>query len=484
MIRVGLTLVILGAIGAGIFKLGAMRQSVDAKALLQVADEMPLTVTVSQPSREDIVRVVQSPGDVEALLEVDVSSEIVAKIREMPVVEGDIVKKGDLLCRLDDKYLLADIESAKARIESLKAAISQAEIELDKAERDLNRQIKLSEADATSDLELRDFRTIRDRLKAALDMRTQEMHQSEASLKHINEDLLKTVIRAPIDGVISKLVAKQGEVVVTGTMNNPGTKIMTISDLSHMQVRARVDEVDIPLVQSDQPARIYLQSDQDHPVPARVVRVASKGTKQLGRDVVNFEVLLEVLSHENRVKPGMSSNVEIEVARSEKALTVPIEAVVHRMRKELPESIVAEFDAKSGGDAASRARQVQYLKVAFVMSKENKAEVRIIEPGIADTRRVELKGGIAEVDTVIVGPYRSLDQLKEGKRVALSEKDKKAKEKKDGEAGAKEEVATSDTNKNQGAHKEGKKDQPEAQTDDTSNPEKKENEPKTASAKP
>jgi HlyD family secretion protein len=475
---------ILSAIGAGIFKLGAMRQSVDAKGLLQVADEMPLTVTASQPSREDIVRVVQSPGDVEALLEVDVSSEIVAKIREMPVAEGEIVHKGDLLCRLDDKYLLADIESAKARIESLKAAIAQADVDLDKADRDLNRQIKLSEADATSDLELRDFRTVRDRLKSAVDMRTQEMHQSEASLKHINEDLLKTVIRAPIDGVISKLVAKQGEVVVTGTMNNPGTKIMTISDLSHMQVRARVDEVDIPLVQPDQPARIYLQADQDHPVPAKVVRVASKGTKQLGRDVVNFEVLLEVLSHENRVMPGMSSNVEIEVARSEKALTVPIEAVVHRMRKELPENLVADYDAKLGGDAASRARQAQYLKVAFVISKENKAEVRIVEPGIADMRRVELIGGVAEGDTVIVGPYRSLDQLKEGKRVALSDKDKKTKEKKEGDAGAKEELAANEKSKTQGDRKEAQKDRAESKKDDAKNQEKDSNEPKTAGAKP
>lgn len=425
--RIFLSLLLLAVVTGGIFTLGSMRQSVDAKSMLQVADEMPLTVNVAKPSREDIIRIVQAPGDVEAVLEVDVSSEIVAKILEMPVQEGDIVQKGDLLCRLDDKNLLADVNSAKARIGQLKAAISQTDVDLEKCERDLSRQVTLSEADATSDIELRDFKTARDRMKAMWQMREQELVQAEALLQRIHEDLKKTVIRAPLTGVISKLVAKQGEVVVTGTMNNPGTKIMTISDLSRMQVRARVDEVDVPLVQPDQVARIYLQSDQNKPVSAKVFRVASKGTKQAGRDVVNFEVMLEVLSTEDRVKPGMSSNVEIEVAKSDQALTVPIEAVVHRMRKELPESVVAEFDQKLGAaDITLRAKQAQYLKVAYVMDN-NVAKVRIVEPGIADTRRVELRGGINESEVVIVGPYRSLDQLKDGKKVALSDKDKKQK---------------------------------------------------------
>lgn len=471
-----LTLLVLAGISAGVFALGTMTRRDGDKPLLHVAAEVPLTVMVAMPAKEEIVRLVQAPGDVEAVLEVEIRSEIVAKIEEMPVEEGDSVKKGALLCRLDNKNLLADAESAAARIAQLKSAITQAQVDTEKTERDLNRQVSLSESDATSDLELRDYKSLRDKARAMFEMRQHELSQAEAMHKRIQEDLQKTIIRSPLDGVISKRIAKQGEVVVMGTMNNPGTVIMTISDLSRMQVKARIDEVDVPLVRGGQPARVYLQSDQARPVAARVLRVASKGTKSLGRDVVNFEALLEVLSAEDRVKPGMTANVEIEVARADDAVTIPIEAIVHRMRKDLPDSVVAEFDRKQTGvDMSERVKQAQYIKVVYVKDGEA-AKVRVVEPGISDARRVEIRDGVAVGDTVITGPYRSLDQLKDGRTVALLDKDKKKPEgeKKDGE-----DAKT--------ASKDEKKEDPEkdeAKQDDSKADESSEDKAATASAKP
>ncbi|MGB2985915.1 MAG: efflux RND transporter periplasmic adaptor subunit [Phycisphaerae bacterium] len=440
-----LTLLVLAAISASVFALGGLYKRTDGKALLHVADEVPLTIKVAKPQRGEIIRIVQAPGDVEAVLEVEISSEIVSKIVDMAVEEGDAVGAADLLCRLDDKNLLADLESAEARIAQLRAAVVQSEADLEKAERDFDRQVQLSESDATSDLEVRDYQTVRKKARALLEMRQYELAQAEAFLKRIKEDLKKTVITAPISGVISRLNAKQGEVVVTGTMNNPGTVIMSISDLSKMQVRARVDEVDVPLVQAGQKSRLYLQSDPDTPVPASVVRVASKGVKTLGRDVVTFEALLEVLSNEARIKPGMTANVEIEVAKRDEAITVPVEAVVHRMRKDLPESVVETFDQKQAAlDLSERARQGQYIKVLYVM-KDEVARVRLIDSGIADTRQVEIREGIDMDDTVIIGPYRSLDQLKDGRKVALSEEDKtKTEGSKDADESQDEQLTQSD----------------------------------------
>lgn len=449
-----LTLLVLAAISAGVFALGTLTKKDGDKSLLHVAADVPLTVTVAEPAKEEIVRLVQAPGDIEAVLEVEIRAEIVAKIEEMPVEEGDSVKKGDLLCRLDDRNLKADAESALARMAQLKSAIVGGEADAEKAERDLTRQVGLSESEATSDLELRDYKTVRDKARANLQMRQHEYAQAEAMHKRIQEDLQKTILRSPLDGVISTLQAEQGEVVVMGTMNNPGTVIMTISDLSHMQVRARIDEVDVPLVRGGQPARVYLQSDQAKPVAAKVIRVAAKGTKSAGRDVVNFEALLEVLSNEDRVKPGMTANVEIEVARADDAITIPIEAIVHRMRKDLPEAVVAEFDRKQTGvDLSERAKQAQYIKVVYIKDGEA-AKVRIVEPGISDARRVEVRDGVTTTDTVITGPYRSLDQLKEGRTVALVEKDKKKPEsdaKKDDEAktASKDEKKREDESKDQ-----------------------------------
>ncbi|MCH8241828.1 MAG: efflux RND transporter periplasmic adaptor subunit [Planctomycetes bacterium] len=423
-----LTLLFLAIVCAGVFSLGSLRRDSDGKPALHIAEEVALTVDVAAPEKGEIIRLVQAPGDVEAVLEVEISSEIVSKIVEMPVEEGDPVKAGDLVCRLDDKNLLADVESGEARVAQLGASIMQAEADVEKADRDVARQAALSESNATSDIELRDTVTKRKKFRAVLEMRQHELSQSEAFLKRAREDLKKTVITSPIDGVISKLNAKQGEVVVTGTMNNAGTVIMSISDLSSMQVRARVDEVDVPLVKAGQTGRVYLQSDPDVPVPARVVRVSPKGSRASGRDVVTFEALLEILSTEQRIKPGMTANVEIEVDRREDAVTVPVEAVVHRMRRDLPEKVVEAFDrSQEGLNISERVRRGQYIKVIYVMENEV-ARVRLIDTGIADTRLVEIRDGIKLGDRVIIGPYRSLDQLEDGKKVALA-KDKKDAEK-------------------------------------------------------
>ena len=420
-----IALLVLIAISAGVFALGTLRRKSDGKPLLHVADEVALKVNVAKPQRGDIIRLAQAPGDVEAVLDVDISSEIFAKIEEMLVEEGDMVKKGDLLCRLDDKHLRADVESAVERIAQLAAAIIQADADVEKAERDCERQKRLSESHATSHLELLDTMTIRKKARAGLDIRRHELAQAQANLTRLREDLKRTIIESPIDGVVSVLNAKQGEVVITGTMNNPGTVIMTITDLSKMQVLARVDEVEVPLVKPGQRARVYLQSDPDRPVPARVIRVASKGTKPAGRDVVTFEAVLEILSDDDRIKPGMTANVEIEVATQRNAITVPVEAVVHCMRKELDEKIVEAYDkTQSDLDLSQRARQAQYIKVVYVKVGDV-ARVRLIRAGIADSQRVEVCEGLAADEEVIIGPYRSLDQLKDGKKVVLAEPDKK-----------------------------------------------------------
>jgi HlyD family secretion protein len=420
-----IALMVLIVIVGGVFALGSMRRGADDKPIIHVADEVPLSVNVARPNRQDIIRLVQAPGDVEATLEVEISSEIVSKIVELPVEEGTIVKKGDLLCRLREDMLRAEVQSGEARVARLAASIVDGEADLEKADYDYRRQLRLTEVNASSDKERQDYITILKKCRAVCNMRTQEAIEAQAYLKRVKDDLERTVIRSPIDGIVSRLDAKIGEVVITGTMNNPGTVIMTVSDLSRMQVRARVDEVDVPLVEAGQKARIYLQSDQDKPVAAKVVRVASKSVKQVGRDVVNFETLLEVLSKDSHILPGMTANVEIEVAHKDKAITIPVESIVHRMRKELPEDLLKEYDAKqSGVDEAERTKAGQYLKAVYVMDNEV-ARVRLIEPGIADTRRVELKTGLGINDVVITGPYRSLDQLKDGRKIKVSDEDKK-----------------------------------------------------------
>ena len=157
------------------------------------------------------------------------------------------------------------------------------------------------------------------------------------------------------------------------------------------------------------------------------------------------EALLEVLSKDARIKPGMTANVEIEVDQREDAITVPVEAIVHRMRKDLPTEIVRAFDKLQDGlDVSERVRQGQYIKVLYIM-EDDAASVRLANCGIADTRRVEISEGLSIDDVVVVGPYRSLDQLTSGKKIALAEDDKKdSEDPKDETESGDEEVAQED----------------------------------------
>lgn len=412
-------IVVLVGIVTGLYFLNDITRTEDGSSILKVAGELPVTVKVAKPEQRDIVRTVQAPGEVEALSEVDISAEVVAKILEMPVEEGDTVKQGDLLCRLDDADYRARLTSAEANVAKLKATITQAEADLGKAERDYRRQVRLAESDATSAMELADYRTTLIRTRALVEVRKQELTGAEAMLQSAREDLEKTVITSPIDGIVSQLFAKQGEVVITGTMNNPGTRIMVISNLSEMQVRCRVDETDAPVVESAQVARIYLQSDTQKSIPGHVLRVGTKGTKPPGRDVVTFETLILVDADDPRVKPGMTANVEIEVAREDGVLTVPVESVVHRKRRDLPEELVARYDEQEGSDLPGQTRHAaEYLKIVFCVS-EDVAHPHLVETGISDATGVEIVNGISVDDRIVTGPFRGLDQLKEGSKVKI-----------------------------------------------------------------
>lgn len=423
--------VVLTCVVVGLYLLNDATRTEDGKSVLNVATELPITVKVAQPLQRVIIRTVQAPGEVEPLSEVDISGEVVAKILEMPVEEGDPVKKGDLLCRLDDADLRARVTSAEANVAKLKAIITQAEADFEKANRDYKRQLRLVETESTSNTELADYRTALVRARAFVEIRSQELVEAEAMRQSALEDLDKTVITSPIDGIVSQLFAKEGEVVITGTMNNPGTRIMVISDMSKMQVRCRVDETDAPLVENGQTAQIYLQSDTQRAVPGHVLRVAAKGTKPQGRDVVTFETLIIVDSDDDQVRPGMTANVEIEVAQSENALTIPVEAVAHRKRRNLPEKLVQSLDGDSGEETSVQTRTrraAEYLKVVFCI-EDDVVHPKLVETGISDAAGVEILAGITAENRIVTGPFRSLDQLKDGSRIKIE--DESDKEKKD-----------------------------------------------------
>ena len=212
-----------------------------------------------------------------------------------------------------------------------------------------------------------------------------------------------------------------GEIVIAGTTNLPGTVLMTIGDMDRMRVRADVDETDVALIRPGQPAQIFLQADQDDPVPGEVDLIAPKGTKRA--DVVSFETLITVSGKHESLLPEMTATVEIEVKRADDALGVPVQAVVHRRLKDLPPTqMFRDWVARQPKTPAEKGKDemVRYVTVVFVM-ENGEAHARPVQTGISDQERIEILDGLGPQDAVIVGPFRVLDEMVEGQPVKLEE---------------------------------------------------------------
>jgi HlyD family secretion protein len=389
-------------------------QSIDWRIVRPPARE----VVAEPPGRGPVVQTITAPGAVELVEEAKIASQIVGRAVEVRVEDGDMVQKGDLLVKLDDTDAKARLESVDRRIQRLEAAIDQALSDREKARRDLERSGQLANRGVVTATEVADARTALAKADAVLTMSRNELAESRAMRTTSEEDLRRTEIRAPIDGVAAGVDVEVGEVVIAGTTNLPGTVMMTIGDPTRMRVRADVDETDVPLVKSGQPTRVFLQADPTVPVAGHVDLVAPKGKK--AEEVVSFETLIAVPTSEGTpLRPGMTATVEIEVRRAEDVLGVPVQAVVHRRRKDLPDTPEvrrwAESHARSPGEKATEA-EARYITIVFLL-EGGVARARPVETGISDERRVEIISGLEPDDRVIIGPFRALDELKDGDAV-------------------------------------------------------------------
>ena len=407
------------ALVVGLISAANLRRDPKATAVdWQIIKPQPREVSVEVPARGPIIQTVTAPGVIEPVEEADIASQIVGRVVEVRVKDGDMVKKGDLLVKLDETQAKAMLDSSSARIDRLKAAIAQAESDREKAERDMNRSLKLSTRNVATPTELADAKSALHRYEAALLVCRNELRESEAMRRTSQQDLDRTEIRAPIDGVVAGCEVEAGEVVIAGTTNLLGTVLMTVGDLSRMQARAEVDETDVPLVKPGQVARVYLQADPSRPISGKVDRVAPKGKKT--DEVVSFETLVLVGAADGSLRPQMTSTVEIEVRRADDVLGVPVQAVVHRRRKDLPDSpSVREWSSRHNRSFGEKAKDVEarYVKIVFV-SEDGVARARPVETGISDEHRVEILSGLKPTDRVIVGPFRALDELKDGNPIA------------------------------------------------------------------
>ena len=430
-------------VAAGVVVLGAI---VIANLVHSRGDSVK--VRLATVERGDITSRVSAPGRVQAASTVNISAEVPGRIEKLLVAEGDSVSRGQVLLRLDDSQYRSRVAQASAALRSARANLELARARLEKIKKDKERLEALRARDLASEDAVEKAATDYRVQQAQVDARREELERLKAALMDRKDDLEKTEYRAPVSGIVSRLNVKEGEIVVVGTMNNPGTVILTIADLSLMEVKAEVDETDVVQVAPGQKAKISVDALPDTSFAGTVASVGSSG-RSSGRgttdEAVNFEVKVRFDHADPRIKPGMTADVDIETQTHENVLTVPIQALVARSQATLdrdrrlarmkkkrgkvqaPDSAAAEADSLSESEREERNK-----KIVEGVYKVVDGEVTFVPvvSGLADDTRIEVRGDLQEGDKVVSGPYLVLRDLKEGTAVREMKRNRGKKEKK------------------------------------------------------
>jgi HlyD family secretion protein len=379
---------------------------------------------------EDISSRVRAPGKIEAQTQVKISADVPGKIVRLLVKEGDRVRKGQLMLQLDDAQYRADSDQQKAALSAARAHDRDNEGALKVIEANYTRQKALWEQKLLSQAEWDQATRAVDAARVANQAGREDVSRCQAALEASNNRLSKTRFEAPFNGVVSALNVEAGEMVITGTMNNPGTEILTVSDMSRMLVRADVDETDVVDVRLGQKAKITVDAMPDTSFTGTVVEIGNTAKRSITSTVegqTNFEVKVVFDDNVPQVRPGMTADVDVLTATHNGTQGVPIQAVVVRTERELKRAgQKGKMAAKRGKPDGSGAfampaeddtvgRKEKEYTGLFVV-KDGMAHFVKVRTGISSETDLEIFGDVKPNDVVVAGPYKALRELKpEGK---------------------------------------------------------------------
>ncbi len=373
--------------------------------------ETIVTVQTEKIEQRTITQIVSATGKIQPETQVKINAEVSGEIVELPVREGDAVKKGDLLVKIKpDAY--------QAQFERAQASLRINEANLNKSEAEFNRMTELFAKNLVSEAEM-------DIAKASYQSAKASFAQSQASVREARETLAKTTIYSPMTGVVSQLNMELGE-RVSGSTFTQGTQIMTVADLSRMEARVDVGENDIIRVSLKDTARIEIDAFPDKEFVGLVTQIANTATTTgLGSQdqVTEFEVRILVRTPEGvNLRPGMSMTADIETETRSGVIAVPIQSVTVRGKKveeaENKEE-VAEGEAQFVESGSARKSTDDVEEVVFVVSDGKVTTVKV-KRGISDDEYVEVEGqGLSDAE-VVSGPFRAINrELQDGTKVKV-----------------------------------------------------------------
>ncbi|MEJ2382851.1 MAG: efflux RND transporter periplasmic adaptor subunit [Xanthomonadales bacterium] len=340
--------------------------------------------------------------------QIELTPEVIGQVIRVHVEESDPVRKGDLVITLDPKSYQAQVDQASARVRMQVIAIERQRLLIDNLEDRFERQASMFEKKLVDE---DSFERLENELSLArVDLRSyqESLSQAQAALNQAEELLAKTLIRSPIDGIVIQIDVEEGETVIAGTTNIPGSTMMVIADPSETLTEVRVDEADIAQVEIGQQADIYAAAYPDTALVGTVQSIAAVARQTPGQQSLSFlvKILLEE-QDELKIRPGMSVRADIYTQSAEETLAVPVQAVL--------------YDESTGEEDDPSADQ----PYVFVV-EDGTAVRRDVKPGISSDSDQEILEGLEEGDEVIAGPFRTLRHLKEGDPVEAAAEDEDA----------------------------------------------------------
>ena len=395
-------------------------------AILGGSKEEIVAVQTEKVQKRDITQTVAATGKINPEFKVPITSEVTGEIVSLPVEEGDKVKKGQLLIKIKGDAYVAQKERAEASLQSANANLTMRKAELDKITQDYNRMKELHNKNLASDSELETANSNYLTTKALYQSAEANVLQSEASLKEIIDQLNKTTIYSPIDGVVTQLNVELGERVL-GSGYSMGTDIMTVSDLRNIEATVEVDENDVVLISVGDTAKIKVDAFGDRVFKGAVTQIGNSAvTTGLGtqEQVVNFEVRIKLLGPDDALRPGMSCNADIETETVHQVISVPIQSVTARSDFNMEQKKDEEETETVSASNNKTDKKIQ--EIVFIIEK-SKAKKLNVETGISDDNYIQIKSGLSGKEDVVSGSYRAISrELNDDVTVRVENKGKNA----------------------------------------------------------
>ncbi|MGX7667156.1 efflux RND transporter periplasmic adaptor subunit [Flavobacterium pedocola] len=397
-------------------------------------------VEVAQTDAITIVETVSATGKIQPEVEVKISSEVSGEIIALPIKEGQTVKKGDLLVKINPDIYVSGVNRTVASLSTTKAGLSQADAQMKEAKANYDRNKRLFEKGVISKAEWDKVISAYEVAQANKQSAYYNVQSASATVTEAKDNLGRTTIYAPADGTISRLDVELGERVL-GTQQMAGTELLRVANLNNMEVEVDVNENDIVKISIGDEAKIEVDAYLKKEFKGVVTSISNSSTATTTADqVTNFKVKvrIEKESYQDLMegkpanyspfRPGMTATVDIITTRKENILAVPISAVVMKAdttsaKKDIVEELEKEQEEKIKGSDEKKFECV-FVKVG------DKAKIRIIKTGIQDDTNIEVVSGLKKGDVVIIGPYTTVTkELNPGDKVRIKKKDAEGKDK-------------------------------------------------------